>query len=48
MSRRVGFLSSPVVVNRPAPLEEIRVYLRPRRAAELMPLVRALSESQTH
>jgi alpha-glucosidase (family GH31 glycosyl hydrolase) len=32
----------PVVVQRPAPLEEIPVYVRPGRAAELLPLFRAV------
>jgi alpha-glucosidase (family GH31 glycosyl hydrolase) len=28
----------PLVVNRRAPLEDLPVYVRPRRAAELLPL----------
>ena len=40
--------TGPLVVTRPGPLEEIPVYLRPGRAAELLPLFRALSGSQSH
>ena len=34
----------PVVVERPTPLEEIPVYLRPRRAAELLPLFLSVAQ----
>jgi alpha-glucosidase (family GH31 glycosyl hydrolase) len=38
----------PLVVNRRAPLQEIPVYLRPRRAADLLPLFRGSGGSQSH